>query len=305
MCRFCEKLSLLEQPLFGKSRLLSKGSGNTKPICCLVHNAYDEEDNATKFKSDCEHVVKTREHKLLNIHRLTLEAWNFEQDVKNLAKVNFGKGELYVSFQSHGAPGWTLGRGGLGNEIRAIETLARFVCELQQSAQKPVAAIILRSCYSAVECEHQGRFFLSSARLVSFLIPGVLVVGFFGSDNGSNKVTGLVDSKVIGDDKGTVSFFKGLPFECSPNPNLFAKVLPQLTRSELSRLCLLATDRLPLVLAQCTQDDVGAYVRHELYLQAVATRAGIVRKINAQRRPPSRQHIRNLLRPFTDNAEDL
>lgn len=275
MCDFCVKMGLRQAPLLGKDCLLSTGSGNSKPICCLVHNAYDEEDNATKFKPDCEHVVKTREHKLLNINRLTIESWNFDKDIKNLAKVNFGKGPLYVSFQSHGAPGWTLGKGGLANEVIAIQKLSKFVCELQQATRKPVEAIILRSCYSAVECCNGGRVMLSSARLISFLIPGPLVVGFFGSDNGSNKVTGLIDNQIINASVGTVSFFKGQPVEVTENAHLFAKVLPRLTRQELLRSCLFATDRLPLLLAPCTPDEVQSYVNHALYLVALAERARI------------------------------
>lgn len=300
MCEFCVRMGLLPKPLFGKACLLTQGSGNNKPICCLVHNAYDEEDNATKFKPDCEHVTNNRDHKLLNINRLTLENWNFQKDIKNPAKVNIGKGPLYVSFQSHGAPGWTLGRGGVVNEYLAIEKLKTFVCELQQATLRPVTAIILRSCYSAVECEYQGRFMLSSARLVSILIPGVLVVGFFGSDNGSNKVTGLVDNKIINDDIGTASFFKGMPLEYTPSPLLFSKVIPEFTRNELRTRCLLVTNKLPLVLAQCTLDQVNTYVsqcRHEAYLLALAERARVHGNFRRQRAEHARQRRLRALQP--------
>lgn len=91
---------------------------------------------------------------------------------------------------------------------------------------------------------------MSSARIASFLLPGIHVVGFLGEDNGSNKVTHLEDeggtASTLSIDQGTASFFNGALSDGPSSPQVFAKIKPQSVRDELRQSCGVNLERLPL-----------------------------------------------------------
>lgn len=91
---------------------------------------------------------------------------------------------------------------------------------------------------------------MSSARIASFLLPGIHVIGFLGEDNGSTRVTHLEDQNgtecSLSIEQGTAGFFNGALTQATPNAQVFAKIKPKSVRDELSDRGGVNPQRLPL-----------------------------------------------------------
>ncbi len=293
-----------EEPKLSKSILLGSKSSTSKLRCLLVHNAHDEADSATNFESDCRHVQKARSHTLLNKKgakqgRITLASWDLGRCIAGSA---WGSGPIYISFQSHGAPGWTLGANGTAlEEYKAALRLLSLRNALQVNQGQRVCGIVLRSCYSGVECYHNGRFMLSSARLVSILMPDLLVVGYFGSDNGSTTVTGLCSDTKLSLDAGTVCFFAGKLVEGTERPTVYAPVLPRATKNELVRLCDYHGESLPLkVIPEDELPEMMMFVNHLAYLAALDERRRMHRSFRDWRSRQQRERLERQRAPVVE-----
>lgn len=251
MCQFCATAKLRQAPTLTKKQILNPKAaelgGNNKPWAVVVGHSTDQVDGATKVEGGRTHaegcgyrVVKWPKTPRIGLHDDRFNG-------------NANGGTLVIRIESHGAPGWTLGANAkFETEVLAAYDLKWFVCCTQQALGRVVDAVVFRSCYSAVE--HAGgdgaSFMMSSARIASFVLPGVHVVGFLGEDNGSNKVTHLEDQEgtecSLSIEQGTASFFNGALTEATPSAQVFAKIKSQSVRDELRVCCGANLQRLPL-----------------------------------------------------------
>ncbi len=251
MCLFCATTKLRTAPTLTKKQILNPKAeglaGSDKPWAVVVGHSTDAVDGATRVESARQHAegFGYRVVKWPKPPKIGIQAEPFSGNAKGAT--------LVVRVECHGAPGWTLGKDGrFESEVLAAYDLKWFICCTQQALGRPVDAVVFRSCYSAVEYAggSGASFLMSSARIASFLLPGVHVFGFLGEDNGSSKVTHLEDQggaeSSLSIEQGTASFFNGALTDGASNPQVFAKIKSQSVREELRNCCDVHLERLPL-----------------------------------------------------------
>ncbi|CDZ77465.1 hypothetical protein BN59_01748 [Legionella massiliensis] len=158
-------------------------TGKTKPSAIVVSSPYDDEGGAVKYESALR-VVEDRGFTVLSKPGKPVK-FSFDGFDSELKPVTGKTTGLTVYLESHGAPGWLFGaRRTAKSEMDNTFAFVEYIRELEQKTGLKVNSIILNSCYSANEYYNQStqEYFISPARVLSYLLPDCDIVGFVGKN---------------------------------------------------------------------------------------------------------------------------
>lgn len=156
-----------------------------KPKVIHVRSPWDKKDAATNASSAWKLLEDTLGFFVLN--KLELK-WTATKKELESAFRPVIKGrttpQLTIWIDAHGAPGWFFGseKCNQEDEFKNTSQFSHFVKAIQDITGLKVVNVVLSGCFTANEIFNpdNGAFFCSPARMLSYFLPDVNVVGFVG-----------------------------------------------------------------------------------------------------------------------------
>ena len=171
-------------------------TNDKKPLLLILSSPHDSaSDSATKYQPAVD-LASERGYAVINkkkiIYDLNVDAFRISdtQLIKANGQIEKSKG-VTIWLETHGLPGYLFGdQPNLQEEKKATLKFSEYLKEIEEKTGLTIKNIILNACYSAVEFVNtsNNQFLYSPARLLSAMMPGVVVVGFQGK-NSSVKIS--------------------------------------------------------------------------------------------------------------------
>lgn len=171
--------------------LLPKQAGlinNRKPMVVILGSPWGGSNGPVRFKS-ARQLLEGNGYRVLNKREMYFNANTLDLKAINGKE----KQRITIWFEAHGAPGWLFGKDeSLKSELQYMLVFARAIKTLAKTSNCIIENIVLSGCNSATEYldEKTENYFNSPARLLSFLLPEINVLGFVGR-NSSAKITSI------------------------------------------------------------------------------------------------------------------
>ncbi|RUR10214.1 hypothetical protein [Legionella septentrionalis] len=195
-------------------------TNKNKPAALIVLSPYDEGSHAIGFK-DAESMVRDElGYGIINKKPLFFNSEDTEFSAA-IKPVTLKNKSLTIWLSAHGASGWLFsGRRDANSELEATANFVEFVRRVETYTQCEVANIVLSACFTANEFVNvkDGTYFNSPARLLSFFLPEVNVLGFIGK-NAESKVHVFKETtmgylkETLNAEHASVLFKNGKPIE--------------------------------------------------------------------------------------------
>ncbi|CDZ77466.1 hypothetical protein BN59_01749 [Legionella massiliensis] len=180
----------IEKIIYPKRKGLTKKS---KPQVIILGSPHDSSgDSAVKY-SGTKTFVDNLGYNVLNKEPLLFG--ESEISLKKIRPITTKSREVTVWLEAHGAPGWVFGsQDSKISELNYTLNFASYIAALERGLGVKVNNIVLNCCNSATEACNweldQPSYFISPARILSIMLPGINVMGFVGT-NSSAVITNL------------------------------------------------------------------------------------------------------------------
>lgn len=169
-------------------------TGTDKPQVVHVSSPWDEDSSATSYSASTD-VLSGAGFGVLNKKKIEWTTTDPEEIEKSVKPVKMNGKPLTIWIDAHGAPGWFFGAArSAKDEFQKTVDFLKFISAIEAQTGGKVANVVLSGCFTANEIVNSTtkKFFCSPARMLSFLLPDVNVLGFVGQ-NASAKVTHLFE----------------------------------------------------------------------------------------------------------------
>lgn len=246
-------------------------TGNNKPHVLILKLSYDNNQRGSSVKyTAAKNLAMERGCVVINNCELVYEMETGElnqQKQGNIISERFihANKPITIWLEAHGVPGWLYGtETNFDKEEASVVKFSDRLFAIEQQTGFQIENILLNSCYSAAEIinENTGEYTLSSARLLSILMPDKNVIGFIGS-NGGSKVTHIFEMLKENSFKlctlpfveGSVVFRNGKAVEYS-NRIFYIRVKDSYTREFILESCSLSSDSADYLMAGPAKEKI-------------------------------------------------
>lgn len=176
--------------------------GPTKPKAILIHSPFDTDGHSVPYSAAAE-VLSDTGYGTISKAKLTFDKADTTEFARAIRETKVAGEQLTLWMESHGAPAWLFGcTRDHKNEFQWAKNFALFVRAVECYTGTKINNIVLSGCFTANEFidESAETFLLSPARILSFLLPEVNIVGFVGQ-NAVAKVSNVFHKTTKGEYK--------------------------------------------------------------------------------------------------------
>jgi hypothetical protein len=170
--------------------------GDLKPKVIHVRSPWDKKDAATNASSAWK-LLNDLGFIVLNKQEIKWTATKKELDSAVKPVIKGTTPQLTIWIDAHGGLGWFFGsEGNKEDEFKDTSQFRHFVKAIEDRTGLKVVNVVLSGCFTANEIFNpdNGAFFCSPARMLSYFLPDVNVVGFVGK-HACAKIDGLYEKK--------------------------------------------------------------------------------------------------------------